>query len=184
MAGKAQDPKFRRSLPRMRAELRDGRVPDLDALETTVRDGMLGSGARGCSRRSTPSFRPPPCPDCGRPMERHRRIGKTFPVRLGKVEIKRTQFRCRRCGGVRFPLDRALGLEGKAAAPGAESVCADAAGSDSYAEASRKLKNLAGVRVAKSMLQRRGARIGQEVQEFKRDARERKPPARRVLAGR
>ena len=148
---------------------------------------MLGSGARGCAaliEALDAELPAPPCPDCGRPMERHRRIGKTLPARLGKVEIKRTQFRCRRCGGVHVPLDRALGLEGRNATPGAESVLADAASSDSYAEASRKLGNLAGVRVPASTLQRHGARIGREVQEFERaDAGERKPPPRRVLVG-
>ena len=183
----AAEAAFGRSLPRMRAELRGGRVPDLDALETTVRDGMLGSGARGCAallEALDAELPAPPCPDCGRRMERQGRIGKTLPARLGQAGIKRRHCRCRECGGGRFPLDRALGLEGKAAAPGAESVCADAAGSDSCAEASRKLGNLAGVRVPKSTLQRCGARIGQEMQEFERaDAGKRKPPAKRVLVG-
>ena len=178
---------FGRTLPRMRSELRGGRVPDLDALETTVRDGMLGSGARGYAallEALDAELPAPPCPDCGRRMERHGRAGKTFLTRLGRVRIERTQFRCRECGGGHFPLDRALGLEGRNATPGAESVLADAAGSDSYAEASRKLGNLAGVRVPKSTLQRHGARIGQEMLEFERtDVGERKPPARRVLVG-
>ena len=178
---------FGRSLPRMRAELRGGRVPDLDALGTAVRDGMLGSGARSYAallEALDAELPAPPCPDCGRRMERQGRIGKTLPVRLGQAGVKRRHCRCRECGGGRFPLDRALGLEGRTAAPGAESVCADAAGSDSYAEASRKLGNLAGVRVPKSTLQRCGARVGQEMQEFERaDAGERKPSARRVLAG-
>ena len=183
----AAEAAFGRSLPRMRAELRGGRVPDLDALETTVRDGMLGSGARGYAallEALDAELPAPPCPDCGRRMERQGRIGKTLLTRLGQVRVKRRYYRCRECGGGRFPLDRALGLEGKAVTPGAESVCADAAGSDSYAEASRKLGNLAGVRVPKSTLQRCGARIGQEMQEFERaDAGERKPPAKRVLVG-
>ena len=65
-----------------------GRVPDLDALETTVRDGMLGFGARGYSvliEALDAELPAPPCPDCGRRMERHCRIGKTFPARLGRL---------------------------------------------------------------------------------------------------
>ena len=40
---------FGRSLPRMRAELRGGGVPDLDAIETSVRDDLLGGGAKCCA---------------------------------------------------------------------------------------------------------------------------------------
>ena len=80
-------------------------------------------------------------------MERHGRIGKTFLARLGRVRVKRKCFRCRQRSGGHFPLDRALGLEDRSVTPGAESILADAASSDSYEEASCKLGNLAGVRV-------------------------------------
>ena len=46
---------------------------------------------------------------------------------------------------------------------GAEAIYADAASSDSYEEASRKLKNLVGVAVTKATLQRHGTRTGQEI---------------------
>ena len=59
---------------------------------------------------------------------------------------------------------------------------ADAASSDSYEEASRKLKNLAGVAVSKATLQRHGTRIGQEMQAFEReDVEAEAPAAERVL---
>ena len=51
-----------RSLPRMRAELLGGGVPDLDAIDDV--DPRRPAGRRGevlhCSRRSTPLFRPRP----------------------------------------------------------------------------------------------------------------------------
>ena len=62
--------------------------------------------------------------------------------------LERICFYCRKCGAGHFPLDRALDLEGKSAAPGAESLYADAASSDSYEEAVRKLGNLAGMTVS------------------------------------
>ena len=73
--------------------------------------------------------------------ERHCRAWKTILSRFGSVRFSRIQCRCRRCGDF-HPLDRALGLEGRKAVPGAESICADAASSDSCGAASRKLKNL------------------------------------------
>ena len=85
----AAEAAFGRSLPRMRAELRGGRVPDLDALETTVRDGMLAPGrgaTRPCSRsRELPA---PSCPDCA--DMRQGRIGKTpRQARAGCRECER-----------------------------------------------------------------------------------------------
>ncbi len=98
----AAEAAFGRSLPRMRAELRGGGVPDLDALETAVRDGMLDSGARGYAallEALDAELPAPSCPDCGRSMERQGRIGKTLLARLGQAGIKRRYYRCRECGG-------------------------------------------------------------------------------------
>ncbi|MDE0521187.1 MAG: hypothetical protein OXH79_04445 [Boseongicola sp.] len=47
-------------------------------------------------------------------MVRHQTTAKSFPTRLGRVEVERTYFHCRSCGGGSFPLDRALGLDGSA----------------------------------------------------------------------
>ena len=72
----------------------------------------------------------------------------------GAVRVERTHCRCRDCRCGFRQLDRTLGLEGKTVTTSAESLYADAASSDSYEEAGRKLKNLAGVEVPASTLQR------------------------------
>ena len=104
-------------------------------------------------------------------------------TRFGPVRVERRRFRCRECGGSCFPLDRAPDLEGKNVTPGAESLYADAASSDSYEQTSRKLRNLAGVEVPTSTLQRHVARLGEEMQAFERADAEASPPAKRVLPG-
>ena len=132
---------FVRSLPQMRAALRSGRIPDLDAIEMSRRGGLPGHGTTGCAallEAFDAELPPPSCPRCGRRMDRNGRVGKTCRTRFGSVKIERRRFRCRACGGSHFPLDRALGLEGKTVTPGAESLYADAASSDSYGQASRK----------------------------------------------
>ena len=106
---------------------------------------------------------------CGEPMERHSRCGKTFQSRFGPLRIKRTYCRCRACGEGCFPLDVAPGLEGKTITPGAASLCADVVSSDSYKAASRKLRNLAGVKGPKTTLRHHGRRIGQEMQAFEQE---------------
>ena len=123
----------------------------------------------------------PPCPDCGRRMERHSRSGKTFQARMGPVRIERTYFRCRGTGF--HQLDRTLGLEGRTVTPGAESLYADVASSQSCGQACRKLKNLAGVEVPKTTLLRHVAGIGEEMQAFERADAEASPAAERVLLG-
>ena len=122
----------------------------MDATETSIRERALDLGA------------------------------KTFRTRLGPVRVERTCFRCRDCGGGFHQLDRTLGLEGRTVTPGAESLYADAASSDSYEEAGRKLKNLAGVDVPAATLQRHVAGIGEEMQAFEREDAEAEAPASNV----
>ena len=100
-------------------------------------------------------------------MERHRRAAKRFATRLGEVEVVRSHCRCRDCGGGHHPLDR-VGIEGESFTPGAASIIADAVCDSSYEEASRKLGNLAGVKLHSSRLKRAALRIGEQVQSFER----------------
>ena len=69
-----------------------------------------------------------------------------------------TAGRVARCGGGHYPLDRVLGIEGESFTPGAASIIADAVSDSSYAEASRKLVNLAGVNLHSSRLKRAALR--------------------------
>ena len=182
----AVEAEFGRSLHRLEAELRGGRVPDLDAIETWLRDRSLAVGAKVYAdllEARDAALPAPACPSCGRRMERHGRAGKTFEARMGPVRIERTYVRCRACGVAFHHLDRVLGLEGKTVTPGAESLYADVASSESYGQASRKLKNLSGVEVSASTLQRHAVRIGGEIQAFERADAEASPAAERVILG-
>ena len=162
----AAEAEFGRLLPKLKAELAGGGVPDLDAFETSIRAGLLGRGAKAYAAllEALDAKLPAPCcGTCGRRKELHRRLAKTFQSRFGLLRVWRTYYICRPCGDGHFPLDRALGLEGKSTTPGAESIYADAASSDSYEAAVRKLGNLAGVKVTKATLRRRCMRVGEEV---------------------
>ncbi len=79
----------------------------------------------------------PDRPQCGKPMKRHRKLGKSFDSRPEPVEVERTYCCCRDCSSGFFPLARALGLEGQTATPGASSIVANTVVSDSFEEASR-----------------------------------------------
>ena len=70
------------------------------------------------------------------------------------------------------------------ATPGAESIHADAASSDSCEAAVRKLGNLAGAEVSKATLRRQCMRIGEEIREFEReDVEPEAPSAACILPG-
>ena len=166
-------------LPRLAAEAgRPG--PDLDSIELALRDGSHASGAAALKAiledldRGLPG---PLCGSCGRKMARHRTDGKTFMTRLGPVTVERVYRRCRGCGGGHYPLDRVLGLEGESCTPGAASLMADTVGDSGFAEASRRLENLAGVTVPPSTLHRRALEIGKRIQRFEREVVEPGGPA-------
>ena len=100
-----------------------------DGVEIAIRVETLSSGAamyKSLLERVDAEIATPDCPECGKPMERHRKFGKSFALRLRPVEVERTNCRCRHCGSGFFPLDCTLGLVGKTATPGAASVVADA----------------------------------------------------------
>lgn len=184
----AAETEFGRLLPRMNAEFGGDGVTDLDTIETSVREGLLGCGARiyAATLEALDAELPSPsCPKCNEPMKRHSKAVKTLQTRLGPIRIKRNYFRCLECGVGFHPLDRALDLEGKSVTPGAESIYADTVGSDSYEEASRKLRNLVGVDVPKSALQRHGMRTGQKMRELEEKDVEAEPTSgSRAGAGR
>ena len=121
----AAEAEFGRLLPKLEAELAGGGVPDLDAFETSIRAGLLGCGAKAYAAllEALDAKLPAPCcGTCGRRKELHRRVAKTFQSRFGLLSVLRTYYICRPCGGGHFPLDRALGLEGKSATPGKGSL--------------------------------------------------------------
>ena len=175
---------FAALVPKLESELDGKEVADLDGIEIAIRDVTHSSGAamyKSLLERVDAELPTPDCPTCGKPMERHQKFGKSLASRLGPVEVERTYCRCRGCGSGFFPLDRALGLEGQTATPGAASIVADAVVSDSFEEASRKLRNLAGVKVPATTLRRWTRELGEEAQRFEREVvEEGKPGAERV----
>ena len=157
-------------LPKLAADLASG-VPDLDGVERAPRDASLGGGVAALKLfeqldRTLPA---PECEGCGKPMRRHRTAAKSFLTRLGRVEVERTHFHCRSCGKGRFPLDRALGLEGSTVTPGMASVMAETVPMMSFEAASRHIANLAGVGASSSSLQRWSLALGEEALRFERE---------------
>ncbi len=148
-----------------------GRVPTSTASSGrsgTAPRGNGGVGLKVILEHVDSTLKAPECRHCGRKMVRHRRAAKTFTTRLGDVEIIRTCFLCRDCGGGFYLLDRMIGAEGDNCTAGATSIMAEAAAICSYAPATGLLGNLAGVLVSPSALPRRAGTIGNKVEQFER----------------
>ena len=108
--------------PKPENELAGRDVADLDGIGIAIRDASRGGGSAICAsllEKIDAALPTPGCPTCGRPMERRRKTGKTLASRPGPVKVVRTCCRCRRCAAGHFPLDRALGPEGRTTTPGA-----------------------------------------------------------------
>ena len=163
---------FSTLVPKLESELGGKEVADLNGIEIAIRDVTHLSAAamyKSLLERVDAELPTPECPTCGKPMERHQKLSKSFASRFGPVKIERTYCRCRDCGSGFFPLDRALGLEGQKTTPGAAKLVADAVVSDSFEEASRKLYNSAGLVVSAATLRRWTHEFGEEMQRFERD---------------
>ncbi len=130
-----------------------------------------GAAATGLlSGRLDATLPGPECRRCGRPMHRCQgRKARSFLTRLGRVRVERRCFRCPSCGRGRLPLDRALGLEGRAITPGMANVLARTAPLMGFAAAGGHIADLAGVKAPSGPLQRRAMDPGAEAMESGRE---------------
>ena len=159
-------------LDRLSAEL-DRPGPDLDAAETSLRDGGNAVAAVQMKRlleRKDAALPAPACPGCGGELKRDKeRRAKTSAGRTGQVEVERS---CRRCRGrteTAVPMDERLKLEGKSMMPGAERMAMSALAELGGRRAFSMIKELSGVETGRSRLDREGRRLGREVVEFERE---------------
>jgi hypothetical protein len=104
------------------------------------------------------------CPHC---QESARFVGyrpKTVDSLIGAVDLERAYYHCRRCGHGIVPWDGVLGLDRAASTPGLCEVICIAGAVDSFAEASEVvLREMAGVRVSESTVQRTSEAVGQDI---------------------
>ena len=163
---------FGRRLPQLAADLASD-VPDLGGVERALRDSSLGGGRAALKlllERLDSALPAPECDGCGKrtPLcQKGKR--KSFLSQLGRLEVERRYFHCQSCGKGRYPLDRALGLEGDTHTPGMASVMAETVTRMGYEAAARHIGNLAGVEVPSSSLQRWTVALGEKAIGFERE---------------
>ncbi len=158
-------------LPKLAADLASG-VPDPGAVERALRDASPGGGAAApglLSGRPGRALPAPECRSCGRTMTRHPSGRREWITRLGRVEVRRGCHRCGSCGGGRFPLDRALGLEADTFTPGVADTVAGTVSPMGFDAAATHIADLAGPGVPAGSLQRWSPGPGAEAMESGRD---------------
>lgn len=103
-----------------------------------------------------------PC-SCGQPAQYRGRHEKTFESVLGPLRLERAYYHCAHCQSGFCPRDRALGLESFSLTPGVLRMTGSTAALVSFEESSTLLRELAGVEVSVSQVQRAAEALGAEI---------------------
>ena len=103
-----------------------------------------------------------PCA-CGAPAQYHGRHGKTFESVLGPLLLERAYYHCAQCQSGFCPRDHHLHLEMFSLTPGVLRMTGSAAALVSFVESSDLLRELAGVEVSASQVERAAEALGAEI---------------------
>ena len=145
---------------------------DFEAIEVAVRRQALRVAARAVEQRlnaDTSDHAGPmwPCA-CGQPARYAGRRAKTYESVLGPLRLERAYYHCERSDAGFCPRDRALGLEGESLSPGVRRMVGRVGAMVSFAEGHELLRELAGVDVATTHVERAAEDLGREVAEGER----------------
>ena len=163
------------NIDRLSAELSVPK-PDLDAIETVLRDDGLAASAEACRlllEAKDDELEPPvcpACPACGGEMKRHSgKRPKTFATRVGPTTVERNYCHFSGCGKGLYPLDAWPGLKGRSLTPGTElKIMATSAEIGSRC-GSRLVAELSGVAISRSRFDCETRTLGAEVVGFERN---------------
>jgi hypothetical protein len=100
---------------------------------------------------------------CGTQARYEGRRDKTFITVLGELTLSRAYYYCGRCRDGFYPRDGELGLEEETVSPGVLRMIAMVGGTESFADGSRLLDVLAGLKVGAKLLERTAEALGGEV---------------------
>ena len=100
---------------------------------------------------------------CGKPAGYHGRHEKTFESVLGPLRLERAYYYCAHCQSGFCPRDRHLRLEMFSLTPGVLRMTGSAAALVSFVEGSGLLRELAGVEVSASQVERAAEALGAEI---------------------
>jgi len=150
---------------------------DLEAWEAALRGAVLACGAKilagmlaehGSGRREEAVV----C-RCGQRMDSRGQRGKELRTILGPVGYERSMFQCPACGETRYPGDEALDVVGTTRSPGLRRMMARAGSQSTFKDGRDDLRIYAGLEVSAKDVERVAERIGQEMDAWGEEERER-----------
>ena len=140
---------------------------DLEAVEMAARRQALRLAARALEpglNADTSDHAGPELPcSCGGPAQYHGRHQKTVESVLGPLHLERAYYHCKKCQSGFCPRDRDLRLELFSLTPGVLRMTGSTAALVSFEESSALLRELAGVEVSTSQVQRAAEALGTEI---------------------
>ena len=146
-------------------------------METAARNLALRLAARAVEQwlnADTSDYAGPELPcSCGRPAQYHGRHGKTFESVMGPLRLERAYYHCTACHSGFCPRDRQLRLEMFSLTPGVLRMTGSAAALVSFDESSALLRELAGVEVSTSQVERAAEALGAIIADNERNCVER-----------
>jgi hypothetical protein len=140
---------------------------DFEAFEMAARRQALRLAATALGQRlnaDTSDHAGPQLPcACGASAQYHGRHEKTFESVLGPLLLERAYYYCAQCQSGFCPRDRHLHLEMFSLTPGVLRMTASAAALVSFVESSGLLRELAGVDISASQVERAAEALGAEI---------------------
>lgn len=164
-----------RELEQLLTRIRADHSVDLEAWESAIRAAVLTYGAQllgealadiGSGRQAEAIT----C-QCGQRMESCGLRCKPILTVLGKVEFRRSMFRCDGCGATRYPGDEALDVVGTSRSPGLRRMVARAGSRSTFKEAQEDLAVYAEIKVSAKDVERVAEATGEDVEAWTRRER-------------
>jgi hypothetical protein len=140
---------------------------DFEAIEIAARRRVLALAARAVEQRlnaDTSDYAGPSLScDCGQAARYAGRRSKDFQSILGELRLERAYYHCRHCGSGFFPRDRHLGIEKTCFSPAAVRMMGTVGSMVSFQEGSQLLRELAGIGMDASQVERGAEALGDEI---------------------
>ena len=159
---------FGSKLPELASDLASGTL-GLGIIELSLWEISLDGGAAIVKLLLEQYYKSLPVPKCERCGRCYVNKAKSFQGCLGLVTVERSYFHCQSCSDGCFPLDKVLGMRGSTFTPGIANIMSETATVMSFDNASRHLKNVTGVAISSSSLQRWPQRLDEEAQWFEKE---------------
>lgn len=140
---------------------------DFEAIETAARRRVLALAARAVEQRlnaDTSDYAGPflDC-ECGQAARYAGRRVKVFQSILGELRLERAYYHCPHCSSGFYPRDRYLGIEKTCFSPATVRMIGTVGSMVSFQEGSQLLRELAGIGIDASQVERGAEALGDEI---------------------